>query len=188
VANLVTEAEVTAAWAGFASLDSVTKAMLLSAASDVVRNHTGRDWETGSTTETHDGNGTPYLFLRRYPVSAVATVTVNGSAETDFTLAGSRGVVTRGDGEGDPRCARWDLGTQNISVAYTASVTVPDPVKWATIAMLREMHTRMSAAALKREKIGDYEREFAGQEVAVYGQVPSFVAAILSPYVDWSQL
>jgi hypothetical protein len=188
VADLVTEAEVTAAWPGFANLSSTAKTMLLSAASDAVRNHTRRDWGTGSTTETHDGSGTPRLFLKRYPTSSVTTITVNGTAETDYVLDASRGIVTRGDGEIDPRWSPvWDAGTQNIDVAYTASVTVPDQVKWATISMVREMWVRTSTAALKREKLGDYEREFSGGEVTLYGRIPSWIDALLAPYCDWRQ-
>jgi hypothetical protein len=187
VATIATIAEVTAAWPDFADLPNMEQVGLLQAATDLVAKATGRDWETANTatTETHDGSGGPYLFLRRFPVASVGTVTVDGSRVTDYVLDATAGMLTRGESDGDPRTYEWEQGSGNISVAYIPAATTPPGLKRAAIYLVRWLSLQTSSAGMRREKIGDYEYELGGQEVTTFGQLPTVVEAMLTPYKDW---
>lgn len=185
--DLVTDAEVTAAWADFADLAANERAALIDVASEVIAQHTGRDWTTSaSTSETLSGDGSRWLFLKRYPASSVASVVVNGTtlASTNYTLLPDEGIVVRGDTKDDPRSScGWDRGTRNIVVTYTGGyAAVPDPVKRAAILLVKNLSQQTDLGAFKREKIGDYEYELAGTEVTTFGRLPTLVEALLAPY------
>jgi hypothetical protein len=185
MADIVSEAEVTAFWPGFDDVDSTAQTLLLAAASAAVRKFCGREFATpASGTELYDGDGSPHLFLRRFPVSSVSAVSVNGASVADYKLDATRGVLTPGGGKVAPwDGGRWTAGTQNISVTYTGGPSaVPEPVKLATIALIRDMKERVDSGAFRRERIGDYEYELAGQDLAAPGRMPAMVEMLLTPY------
>lgn len=86
----------------------------LDAACDLVRTVAEQPFNQATSTFTLDGTGTDSLLLPYLPVSAAGTVTVNGSAVTDYTLNGN-GILFRGSAGADPR-PTWPSGRQNISV------------------------------------------------------------------------
>jgi hypothetical protein len=66
MADLVSEAEVTAFWPGFDDVDSTAQTLLLAAASAAVRKFCGREFATpASGTELYDGDGSRFRRCRR---------------------------------------------------------------------------------------------------------------------------
>lgn len=70
-------------------------------------------------TQTLSGRGEPALLLSRRPVIAVTSVTVDGTAVTDYSVT-PHGVLTRTTAY---RAGRWPSGVDNIVVTYTAGRT-----------------------------------------------------------------
>lgn len=187
MSDLVSVADVVAAWPDFASLDAGEQSSLIEAASRYVKDYTQRAFLRTTYTEYLSGDGTKDLRLSHYPVLSVSSVTVDGTTETDYVLLPDEGILVRGDSTDDPAGSiGWDRGTRNIVVTYIGGeILVPEPVKRAVILMAKELQQRIDAGAMRREKLGDYEYEMAGQEVTVYGRVPSVVAMLLAPYCTW---
>lgn len=121
-----------------------------------VERQTGRNYTSAARTEKYDGDGTPFLQLRSFPVSSVSSVALvdaSGStsalAATDYRTDLNNGRLVLNDpvqafgggasGYGGwfdayptPIYTRgwvngWPVGFQNIIVTYTAGyTTVPD--------------------------------------------------------------
>jgi hypothetical protein len=187
MSDLVTVAEVTAAWADFANLDASEQSSLIEAASRYVTDYTRRNFLRTTYTEVLSGTGHKDLRLANYPILSVTSVTIDGVAETDYVMLPEEGILVRGDADDDPRGSiGWDRGTRNITVVYIGGeIHVPEPVKRATILMAKEIQQRTDAGTFRREKIGDYEYETGGQEAGLYGRVPSVVSMLLAPYCSW---
>lgn len=89
----------------------------LDAACDICRDISEQQFNRGTTTVTLDGTGTDVLLLHERPVASAGTVTVAGSAITDFMLNGN-GMLLRGSAGVYPRPV-WPAGRQNVTVTYT---------------------------------------------------------------------
>jgi uncharacterized phiE125 gp8 family phage protein len=102
--------------------DEELRRFLLSA-SDLAERVTGRALRRTAYSETYDG-GRRAILLRHAPVLSVASVSVNGTATTDYTLD-TDGILYAG-GTSSTSSA-WSWGTQNVAVTYTAGEQVPPP-------------------------------------------------------------
>lgn len=93
---------------------------LISAASAFIGDYTGRgSMISAAATEYYDGTGSAVLMLRRYPITAVAALKINGSsvaAAQPYPKEGfffdQQSVMLRG--------YLFQRGLQNIEVSYTA--------------------------------------------------------------------
>lgn len=84
-------------------------------ATDAIARDLGITLPYGSVTETHDG-GRPHVLLRKAPVLSVTTVTVGGTATTDYVVDKGAGILYAGStGAG---C--WSWGRQNVVVTYSS--------------------------------------------------------------------
>jgi hypothetical protein len=88
----------------------------LDAACDTCRTLAEQLFNADTTTITLDGTGTDALVLPQLPVNAAGTVTVAGTAVTDYTLSAD-GMLFRGSAGTDPRPV-WPRGRQNVTVTY----------------------------------------------------------------------
>lgn len=140
-------------------------ARLISATSIQFEGEAGRTLASAAATEVYDGDGSQSLTLRRWPVSAVTSVTVNG------TVIPTRATVT-GDGwvlGPDDRLYLsgyfFTYGLQNVSIVYTAGYsTVPADVQQAVC--------KMVALQFKdKDRIGQATRSIAG-ESSTYADAP----------------
>lgn len=61
-------------------VDTSTATLLLDLASTAIRNELHTDVDAGTTTETLDGTGMPWVFLSQYPVTALSSCTEDGTA------------------------------------------------------------------------------------------------------------
>lgn len=105
-------------WLNFASSDVQHDAMLevrANAVTEELERETGRVFVSRSLTETLDGTGHALLYLRGYPVTAIATFTLDGVAvdAADYVLDAAAGILKRTTGV-------WTAGVGNYAIAYTA--------------------------------------------------------------------
>ena len=102
-----------------------TVTALIADAQALIEAEVGRTLESASRTETFDG-GRVTLFLKHWPVTAVATVTEDGASLTvddDFKFY-ENGKLIRVSG--DYQVAWKTLKRQAIDVAYTGGFDTPD--------------------------------------------------------------
>jgi hypothetical protein len=187
MADLVTEAEVTAAWAGFADLAANERAALIAAASTAVEDHCGRTFASAATTESLDGPGLSRVWLSRRPVVSILSVTVNGETlgADDYDFDPATGELYRGDGRTDPRHVQgFPRGRRNVTVVYTAGyATVPAPVKRATILVAKTLADQTQfTQTLQTEQLGDYRAVL--NTTVQRAELPMSAVALLAPYVQ----
>jgi hypothetical protein len=89
------------------------------------------DQTFGETNETVtlDGSGTDAMVLPGVPVSRVSSVTVAGTATTEFVADTRRGMLVKQSG-------LWPRGRMNVVVRYThgyRSTDVPDDVRMVAL-------------------------------------------------------
>lgn len=76
----------------------------------VIRTISEQDFTESTETVTLDGTGTDALVLSQLPISSVQSVTVAGTADTNYALSGT-GVLVKTSGV-------WPRGRQNVTVKY----------------------------------------------------------------------
>ncbi|OPZ77302.1 MAG: hypothetical protein BWY79_01227 [Actinobacteria bacterium ADurb.Bin444] len=129
--SLATEALITVAQAGaWLKLDAATitadtellEALIL-AATKLTEDYCGRKWITQTLTETRVGNGETYLALNWWPVTDVASITMDGTALTSTEWSerlsiGRLYYASSWEAEVEAS-AVWDLDSE-IVIVYTA--------------------------------------------------------------------
>ena len=126
-ARIVTRSGITYADLGLtdeAALASLAED-LVEQASDIIDTCCGRDFALYSAvTERRDGTGRRRLRLKGWPVTAVTSVTIDGTALTEdveYEVAAGPGILERIDG------ILWPVGTRNVSITYSHGYATPPP-------------------------------------------------------------
>jgi len=112
---------------------------------EIIKNFIGYDIEySSSITETFDGDGKQYdIFLTHQPVTAIATITEDGTAltqgnESDYVFY-SNGLVSRVG-------VRWsDAKLRNLVVTYSAGYTtstIPADMKYTAARAVARMFVK----------------------------------------------
>ncbi len=135
-------------------------------ADQTVRTLTEQDFEPLVSTVRLDGSGTDTIFLPQRPVSTVGTVTVNGTAETDFTFTADGHLIRTSDddptyatwGVAAQSSAYWPAGRQNIAVTYEHGGAVPNDVRMVALMIAYRLVTQGGAI---QEQVGDVSRRYA---------------------------
>lgn len=177
-------------WPGFGQLSVTAQARLLSAASAIVDEVTGRSrygLARRSITQTFDG-GDSELWLALRPVVSIESVTVDGEAidntsGEEWSFDAEDGWLIRGTGRGELRFGRrWRPGNDNIVVSYTGGyTTIPDDIVVATAWLCRYLYDQGKiSGAYSQETIGRYTRSI--RQVALVAGVPAHVMGILQKY------
>jgi hypothetical protein len=183
MADLVTAAEVAAAWSGFSSLGASEQAALVTAGSDAVEAYCDRVFTEGTFTDRIDGTNLPSVWLKATPISSVTSVTLDGAVlpVADYSLDTVTGQLWRGPwGPGDANHRHcWPSGVGNIVVVYVAGyATIPPLVKRATILAVKRL-SEADSGGLTMERLGDYSYTLSdGGHV-----VPDPAKALLRPYL-----
>lgn len=160
MSDLITAAEVTAAWSDFANLSSTEQAALVSVASSAVETYCDRTFTAGTFTERIDGTNWPSVWLKVTPITSITSVTLDGKAiaAADYSIDTVTGQLWRGawgSGEATQR-ACWPSGVGNLVVVYVAGyAVVPDLVKRATILTVKRL-SEADSGGLTTERLGDY--------------------------------
>lgn len=189
MSDLVTNAEVLAAWPGFSKLDSGEQAALITQASDAVEGWCQRVFAVTTYTELLSGANLPRVWLSHRPVVSITSVTVNGDAIDNSTGVGwqfdpDTGELLRGWNQDNRRFNPWfPSGFRNITVVYSAGFSpIPPRVKRATILTVKNLAEAMrtSVGPIQSEKIGDYQYTLAAPS---FQAVPAIAAGLLANYV-----
>ena len=149
---------------------------LVTSASQFIQTWLDRQLAQANYTETRDGNGGQRLLFANYPVTAVSSLVIGGTA-----IAASSGYLTAGylftPGEIRLNGYRFCRGFGNIVVSYTAGYAVipPDIAQAATeLVALRYR---------ERDRIGHASKTINGESVAfTIVDMPPSVRTALGQY------
>lgn len=148
--------------------DSEDPGMLIAidAACDICRTIAEQSFNAGTSTVTLDGTGTDALILRERPVNAAGTVSVAGSAITDYVLADD-GLLIRKVTDSDVdyvdsyRTLTWPVGRQNVEVTYEhgyADADLPRDVRMVALALAARLAVQGPAL---EESVGETRVKYA---------------------------
>lgn len=150
---------------------------LIAAVSGWFDGQTDRSILTGSCTDARSGDDSRILVLREYPVTAVASVTVDGAIipeattwDADGWVRAGRIVLLRGN-------YRFTLGVNNVVVVYTAGyASTPADVAQAVIEMVALKYR-------ERQHVGTQTEAIAGQSLSYLpAVVPQSVQGVVNAY------
>jgi uncharacterized phiE125 gp8 family phage protein len=161
------------AWLGLKAEQTDNDALLarlIVAASAFFERETDRKLLRQQHVEVRDGNGHSIMLFREYPVTAVASVVVEGLqipasavgfTETKLVLVGYA----------------FSRGAANVTITYTAGYeTVPADVEQAVIDLVAFRYR-------ERDRIGLASKGMAGETTAfIVREVPPSVARVLNDY------
>ncbi|WP_051811952.1 hypothetical protein [Kitasatospora sp. MBT63] len=133
--------------------------LLLDLAAGAIEDETGQPLEQADDVAVLDGSGTGKLILPRWPVTAIASVTLLDSGDVltegvqeDYTWS-KAGILFR-------RCGRWPCEPQAVEVDYTAGYS-PVPAGLQRIALRLAGDAWNNPARLASETLGDHARSWA---------------------------
>jgi hypothetical protein len=131
----------------------------LDAACDIVRDIAEHPVNSGTATLSFDGTGTDAIVLPYHPITAAGTVTVAGSAVTDYMLA-ANGVLLRGSAGVLPRPV-WPEGRQNVQVTFEYGYLPQDIPRSVRMVALSIATRLMVQGPALRETLGDASVQYA---------------------------
>lgn len=149
---------------------------LISAASAFIRSFISRDIISTAYADTLDGKDTAQILFPNYPVTAVASVTIDGVSiplRTDPSGVGYVFSKTALSLVG----YRFCRGFQNVVVQYTAGfVSVPLDIEQACLELIGLKYKG-------RDRIGQQSKIIGGETVSFFiGDMPKEVKTILQTY------
>lgn len=169
------------AWLGLApgNADEALLASLITAASGFVQTWCDRQFASQSYTESWDGKGARRMPFPHSPVSAVASVTIDGQAIPAST---DNGVASPGFFFAPKMLMlsgyRFTQGFGNVQVAYTAGfATIPADVAQAAIDLIALRYR-------EKDRVGKSSESVGGQQTNAFTirDMPPQVATILAKY------
>lgn len=167
--------------------DAVLNA-LVSNVSAAVEAYCNRTFASASYTETRNGGCGPKLFLANGPVTAVASVTVDGQTVNPAPDALSGGFVfdsnvvyIRPGGIGPQEFRK---GIQNVVVQYTAGfASIPLDVNQATVLWIASIYAKRNRIDKRNETLGQQQTQ--GYDLS---DMPAITKRLLSSYIRWNSL
>lgn len=167
--------------------DTVLSA-LISQVSAGIESYCNRTFASQSYTERRNGGCGSKLYLMNGPVTAVASLTVNGqavSAAPDDVSGGyvfdSSVLYIRPGGSGPQEFYK---GVQNVTVTYTAGfTTIPLDVVHAAIAWVASLFAKRNRVDKKSETLGP--QQTIGYDLS---DMPAQTKRLLSSYIRWNSL
>lgn len=155
---------------------------LLDAATEFMDSYMNRGHlESASYTEDRDGNCNHRMMTRRWPITAVASVTINGQTVPQSTQWNAPGWVV--DSTKDNILLRnrvFEKGVQNVRIEYTAGyATIPQDLQQACIELAgMKFKTRDTTAA------GFVSKGLAGETISFSQKdMTSATKAVLTEYM-----
>lgn len=141
-----------------------------------IPNWLNRSLDSTQRSDLLDGNGSRVLMTPEFPITAVASLAVDGTAipaASSLILPGYRfhnRVLMLND-------YRFTRGIGNVEVTYTAGYSTP-PADLAFAA------TELALLAFRdRERVGLTSKSVAGEVIGLFnGEMPARVKSILQPY------
>lgn len=159
------------------SNSDVVLTALIAGASMTMETYCNRVFEAATYTETRNGNGGYRLFLSTAPVTAVASVSVDG-----FAISPASGPVAPGYLFDDLmiylRGKSFACGVQNVIVTYTAGfATIPADLTQACVELVAFKYA-------KRNRIDKTSETLGTQQTQAYSlaDMPPSVKTVLNNY------
>ena len=161
--------------------DDATLTRLIGAVSDFFESYTDRTFASTSQTYTFSGRGGPTIVLPDYPVSAVSSVTIDGSPLAARASVGAAGWVlvppntlALDGGNAGPRFTR---GIANVSVAYTAGYsTIPADLAHACLEACASWYKR-------RSRVDEASKSIQGEVISFStDELPKAARSVLDLY------
>ena len=123
------------------------------------------------TAEAYTGDGGKKLYLDLYPVTAVAAVTLDGFAVTDYVLTGKSGLLTREESWTKKAAitVTYTGGYQLEAVAGPPAVArdFPFDLEYAAILWVATAYNSRGSEHLSDESIGPLKSVFWEQQPAI---------------------
>ena len=156
--------------------DDALIARLITSVSTLMQSWLGCKIISASYAVIKDGTGGTSLFLRNTPVTAVASLSINGvavPASTGPGVLGYRFAETQVIVDG----YRFTRGNANIAITYTAGyAVVPPDLEQAAIEIVALRYR-------ERDRIGHTSKTLAGETVAFFiGDMPASAKTTLQQY------
>ncbi len=176
-AAVLTDKAAIKAWANITNTatDTVLDNLALAVNSWVAEYISRPTMDSQAYSSVFNGDGQPVLFMPNRPITAVASVTVNGVAipaapgplEAGFAFDASR-IALRG------YC--FAIGFQNVAITYTAGYTViPEAIKQAATQLAAFLYA-------ERTRIGKSSETMDQQTTVLIQDVPKDIISLLTPY------
>jgi len=154
---------------------------MIEAATATIETYCGRKFETQTYTETMDGTGQRKMSLRNVPVTAVASVTIDGKSIPARPSATGNGFTFT---QYDIRLTGYafNLGFDNVQVEYTAGFAdVPPDVDMAVCEMVSLRHKSL-------DRLGVTSKTLAGESISFgTSDFSDPVRRALDQYRVWGQ-
>lgn len=139
-----------------ATIDTARANQLLDRASKAVRSAAGVTIDEATETITVDGTGTGVILLPNYPVTAITSVTEDGTAlvvDDDYTWARS-GVLERVK-------KSWPTKQRSVVVAYTHGYVTADlPEELGVVTVDVAARAWQNPIDVRQEGIGNYTASY----------------------------
>ncbi len=160
-----------------ATTDDALLGRLITAASQFIQSWINATIAQAGYSETRNGNGGTLLFLRNRPVTAVASVLVDGVAIAASNPAPMGAGFLFDDNAIYLKGYAFSKGAQNITVQYTAGyATTPPELEQACIALVCLRYK-------ERDRIGQASKSLAGESASFQPKdMPPDVATVLDQY------
>lgn len=173
----LTSTDAVKAWLNISgNSDDALLDKLVSRGSQFIRTYCQRDFLSQAYADTFDGRDTSRIAFPNYPVTAVASVTIDGTAIPARPSALGSGYVF------SPTMLSlsgfsFTRGFGNVVVAYTAGfATVPPDLEQACVELIAFKYR-------ERDRIGHQSKTLGGETVAFYiGDMPKPVQTVLETY------
>jgi uncharacterized phiE125 gp8 family phage protein len=169
MADFTTISDVKAYLGITSATDDALLTRLIAAASQWIRSNLNRDITSQAYTDKLDGTGTSRVILSQFPVTAVTSVTVDGTDQAASNIAFRDATVALTDG------TKFTKGFANVVVTYTAGyATTPGDIAQACIELVAWRYK-------EKDRIGHASKTIAGEVVAFQTQdVPNDVKTLLN--------
>lgn len=152
------------------AVDDTLLTDLINASSNQIEGYCKRKFtEQTYTDEEYDGNGMKYLYLQNYPVSSIASITVD-----DISLTSEEFKVKKKDGTVIRINSLWSKGDINVLVTYTAGYTV--------IPKDLELACKHLVMSYFKSDVASFSTTFSEGFVFRPEALPAQVKALVAPY------
>jgi hypothetical protein len=164
----------------FGQIDSVEDDLLLTrmidSATAEIESYCSRSFASAARAEVRDGTGTRRLSMRHFPITAVASLTINGQVIAPRPTPTAYGY-TFDDYQIRLTGYVFEEGVDNVEVVYTAGLaTISEDLQQACAELVV---TRYKA----RDRIGVSSKSLAGESISfVVQEFPDSVIGVLDRY------
>jgi len=135
---------------------------LIQSSSAWVVSRLGQEVLTRTVTEVRDGNGTAAMLLRQFPVASVTSVTIDDTALLTTAYSVRDGKVELED-------SYFTAGTANVTIVYTAGVSVcPYDLEQAVIEHVALRYRDRTRAGLGSQSSGGESATFSDAGTLAY--------------------